>query len=232
MSGARRPSSGQRYMGVDAAGPRGWVAVLLDDAGFVGAIRGGLADLVQWAEPVAAVGVDIPIGGSPDGGRLADRAAYDFVGPRRSSVFPAPPAAAIELDDYAEANRRLAASGSPKMSRQAWALVPKMREAAGLAVTDSRLHEVHPEVSFCAMQQSHLRWPKKSWNGLMERRRLLASQGIELPELIDTVGTCPADDVLDAAAAAWSARRIATGTARTLPSEPPRHDGRTVAIWY
>ena len=40
------------------------------------------------------------------------------------------------------------------------------------------------------------------------------------------------DDVLDAAAAAWSARRIATGTAQTLPDSPDFADRFEVAIWY
>ena len=43
----------------------------------------------------------------------------------------------------------------------------------------------------------------------------------------------PTDDVFDAAAAAWSAHRIATGTAQCLPTAP-EHDahGRPVAIRY
>ena len=40
------------------------------------------------------------------------------------------------------------------------------------------------------------------------------------------------DDVVDAAAAAWSARRIARGAARSMPDPPERSsDGRPVAVW-
>jgi len=39
-------------------------------------------------------------------------------------------------------------------------------------------------------------------------------------------------DVLDAAAAAWSAQRIALGIAETLPGSPERADGMTICIWY
>jgi predicted RNase H-like nuclease len=42
----------------------------------------------------------------------------------------------------------------------------------------------------------------------------------------------PADDVLDAAAAAWTARRKAVGEARSLPDPPELIRGRPVAIWY
>ena len=44
--------------------------------------------------------------------------------------------------------------------------------------------------------------------------------------------SAPLDDVLDAAAAAWSAQRIALGIAETLPGQPERVDGMTVCIWY
>ena len=40
-------------------------------------------------------------------------------------------------------------------------------------------------------------------------------------------------DILDAAAVAWSARRIAAGRARTVPAEPQRdRAGREIAIRY
>jgi predicted RNase H-like nuclease len=53
-----------------------------------------------------------------------------------------------------------------------------------------------------------------------------------LPDAIPGVGGVVADDVVDAAAVAWTARRIATGAARTLPEVPePGDGGRAVAIW-
>jgi predicted RNase H-like nuclease len=206
--------------------------VLLDADGFRGARRGSLAELVEWAEPVAAVGVDIPIGEEPGRRRRADDEARRFVGARRASVFAAPPVQGLRVDDYDAANRALAAAGRPRMSRQAWALVPKMREAASLAAADPRLHEVHPEVCFRHLHGAELAWPKRSWNGVTLRRSLLRSAGVELPEPLEDVGATGVDDVLDAAVVAWSARRIALGRARTLPADPPVHDGRAVAIWY
>jgi predicted RNase H-like nuclease len=65
----------------------------------------------------------------------------------------------------------------------------------------------------------------------MERRRLLAEAGIELPDEL-SAGQAAADDVLDAAIAAWSAARRARGEAVPLPPDPPVQDGRPVAIWY
>lgn len=54
-----------------------------------------------------------------------------------------------------------------------------------------------------------------------------------LPDDLGAAGRTPPDDVLDAAAAAWTAHRIAHGRAHSLP-DPPEHDadGRPVAIWH
>jgi len=58
------------------------------------------------------------------------------------------------------------------------------------------------------------------------RRRLLKGAGIVLPEKL---GALPLIDVLDAAAAAWSAARYARGEARSLPEGATERIG---AIWY
>lgn len=228
---AGAPGSG-RVLGVDAAGKYGWLGVVVDDEGLVGARTGSLVELIGWAEPVAVIGVDIPIGHVAGGVRRADVEARRFVGPRGASVFAAPPADALGAPSYAEANATLRALGVPMLSRQAWALVPKMAETAAVAVLDPRVVEIHPEVSFRALAGEHLPWSKKSWNGLLLRRRLLAGAGIVLPDVIAEVHGAVADDVVDAAVVAWSARRIAAGTACTLPDPPEDSDGHAVAIWY
>ena len=227
----KRVRRDDRVIGLDVAGRFGWVGVVLDGGGFVDAVVGTLVEVVAGAEPVVVVGADIPIGGDPGRGRRCDVAARRFVGPRAASVFAAP-AVGEAGASYAETNATLAAAGRPKLSRQAWALLPRMREAADAAAVDQRLVEVHPEVSFRAMSGEALVWSKKSWNGQALRRGLLAAEGIVLPDELPGIGGVPADDLLDAAAVAWSARRIAMGIASTLPDPPERHAGRAVAIWY
>lgn len=221
-----------RALGIDAAGKYGWLGVVLDASGFLAARLGTLEEIIDWAEPIAAIAVDIPIGNLPGGIRRADAEARRFIGPRTSSVFAAPPIDVLNAATYTEANEMLASTSRPKLSQQAWALIPKINEAAMVAATDRRVVEVHPEVSFCALAGEHLAWSKKSWNGLHLRRRILAVAGIELPEVIPDLAGAVSDDVVDAAAAAWSARRIAAGTARTLPATPEEFRGRQVAIWY
>lgn len=218
-----------RAIGLDVAGRLGWVGVVIDGKGFVAASTGTLSDVLAWAEPVAAVGVDIPLGGS--GTRACDVEARRFVGPRSSSVFSAPALDAVAAT-YQATNAALTEAGRPRLSRQAWALLPRMREAAEVAASDRRLVEIHPEVSFRAMAGAPVDWPKKSWNGLALRRRLLCAHGVVVPEHLPEVGNVAGDDLLDAAAVAWSARRRAVGEASSLPALPERHNGRDVAIWY
>jgi predicted RNase H-like nuclease len=101
-----------------------------------------------------------------------------------------------------------------------------------LARSDKRIREVHPEVSFRAMNGGQaLDYGKKSAGGALERTELLRRHGIELIRL-DAAAAAALDDVLDAAAAAWSAARVANGQANSLPDPPQLLDGRLVAIWY
>ncbi|MDX3232185.1 DUF429 domain-containing protein [Streptomyces sp. ME19-01-6] len=226
-------------VGVDAC-PAGWVAVTLRDGRFAGAdmdpaLGALLARVRRLAGADAVVAVDMPLGLLEAGRRRADELALGRVAPHRSRVFPIPPRLVWEESDYDAANercRRLTGSG---LSRQSWGLVTKLREAnACREGGERRLYEVHPEVSFAAMNGGRpVAWSKKSWNGQAQRRRLLGEQGIAVADELGPAGRVPPDDVLDAAAAAWSAHRIALGTAVSLPDPPETaRDGLPVAIWY
>lgn len=208
--------------------------MLLGPGGFERAVKArALGELVAALPAVEVVGVDIPIG-LLAGERRADREARRVVGARRNSVFRTPPRPVAMASSYEEANIRCRELVGQGISQQAWALVPKILEAERYrAAGGVGLFEVHPEVSWWAMAGSQLRASKHTWNGLAHRRVLLGRQGIELPDDLGEAGKVAADDVLDAAAAAWSARRIATGEAHCLPDPPERDDaGCPVAIWY
>lgn len=219
-------------VGVDGY-PKGWVGVILRDGEFRGAVVAPSLAAIAAAVPEAvAIGVDMPIGLPDDRPRAADARARRFVGPRGSSVFAVLPRDVLTAPDIGEARRRSIERLGISFSSQAWALRARILEADGFG-RDPRVREVHPEVSFRAMAGEHLRHPKSSWAGMVLRRGLLASHGIELPDELDEAGVAGVDDVLDAAAAAWSAHRIATGQASSLPQEPEvGSDGHRAAIWY
>jgi predicted RNase H-like nuclease len=197
-------------VGIDGA-KGGWAAVALSGDGVAGArlVTELSAVLAAWPD-ADAYAVDIPIGLPERGRRRADEEAHRFVGPRRSSVFFAPPRGAL-LVPYAEALRL-----APGLSRQAYALGAKILEAEPLAARDPRIVEVHPECSFRELAGEPLEHPKTTWAGFRMRVRLLESAGVVVPELPDL----PILDTVDAAAAAWSGLRVARGAAATLPPAP------------
>lgn len=227
-------------LGVDAC-PAGWVAVELRDGRFARAhlhteLRSLLHEAVAGIGDLAVVAVDMPLGLLDTGWRRADTEAAALLGGLRSSVFRVPPRAVWQEEHYEAAGRRCRELTGAGLSRQSWALAAKLREANGCLAEagGDRLFEVHPEVSFWALAgRTPLRHRKKSWAGQMVRRSLLQAAGIVLPDELGYAGRVPPDDVLDAAAAAWSAHRIAQGLARPLP-DPPQLDrtGRPIAIWY
>ena len=191
-----------------------------------------LAELASQLSDVAVIGIDIPIGLPDSGRRAADLAAREFVGPRRSSVFFTHPWAMIEAPTYADAREIAKQRFGAGISAQAYALRSKILEVDAIAQSDDRIIEVHPEVSFRELAGTHLLHSKRTWNGQMERRRLLADAQITLPSHLTEAGDIPVDDVLDAAVCAWTAARFVAGTARSMPDPPEISDaGRPMAIW-
>jgi predicted RNase H-like nuclease len=225
-----------RVVGIDAC-PKGWVGIALGPGSEVRAYPGTtVAELVAAAErdgAVEVVGVDIPIGLPDAGVRAADVLAKKAIGPLHSSVFITPVREALTAPDHATAvriNRKLAGSG---VSIQAYGLRHRILEVEAWAATTSRtVLEVHPEVSFATMAGRALTTRKSTWTGAEERRVLLAGAGILLRGSLGATGTATVDDVLDAAAVAWTARRHVLGRARCLPEVPESFgDGIACAIW-
>lgn len=96
----------------------------------------------------------------------------------------------------------------------------------------ARIVEVHPEASFRELAGAPIDDGKKSYDGIMRRLELLESAGILLPRSL-ALGRVGIDDVLDAAAAAWTADRVARGLARSLPDARTTEldGGHPIAIW-
>ena len=219
-------------LGVDAY-KYGWAAVRLVHGGFAGAfVSPDFSELLKVHPAASVIAVDIPIG-FPEHTepRQADVAARKFVGPAAGSVFPVPPREVLECLTYGKANamsRELTGKG---LSAQSYALRNRILEVDGRV--ESRVIEVHPEASFTALAGEPLEFSKRTWNGLMLRVTLLASAGIILPADLGPTGIPAPDDIVDAAVAAWTARRFAAGKAVPLPAHPPVDErGRQVAIWY
>ena len=211
----------------------GWVAVYLDAGRFSEvATAASVADVVSGASDLGAVAVDMPIGLPREGRRDADLAVRRILGPRRSSVFLTPPRAVIEAEPYATANQLAKSHFGFGISKQAYMLRPKILEVDDIVRKGVAIHEVHPELVFRDLADADLP-AKKTYAGVIQRQRLLGEAGIDLPADLGDAGVVPLDDVLDAAAVAIVAAKLATGTARPLPDPPVRDAaGVPMAIWH
>ncbi|HML00479.1 MAG TPA: DUF429 domain-containing protein [Acidimicrobiales bacterium] len=206
---------------------KGWVMVItsVDEPG------PGLVSMVSDIEEVVAlvdagqlvaVAVDIPIGLPGIGPRLCDVEARKLLGPRRSSVFPAPVRAVVGSSSYAEACARSRAACGRALSKQTYVILPKV-EAVDEVMTPERqakVVEVHPEVSFTLLAGHPMAHHKATAGGRAERLAALRTVFTDVDERAEELfaGTQP-DDILDAFVAAWSARRWVMGSCRRLGGE-------------
>ncbi|MEL6791821.1 MAG: DUF429 domain-containing protein [Pseudomonadota bacterium] len=217
----------------------GWIAVTAapDLSRAAASHHGSLASLIE-ANPTAMIAVDMPIGLVSDAeGRGADAAARAILGPRRSSVFTPPCREALYAPDYLAANaaqRRVTGKG---LSKQAWMIAPKMREAdaALTPALQGRVIEGHPEVAFALAVGAPMTAHKARFHGHYERVRVLTRLGLRpealaaaLPNAIDA----QPDDLIDACILAHVGARALRGEALRIPERPRIDDrGLRMEIW-
>jgi predicted RNase H-like nuclease len=159
------------------------------------------------------VGIDMPIGLVDGPPRACDIAARKFLGRAGSSVFPAPPRAALPHADYRAALAAARSATGRGISKQTFNIMPKVAELDSLidATNQHIIVEVHPECAFKTLNDDEVLPSKKTPAGQDLRRRLLADH-------FDLPATAPRgaaiDDLLDAYAVLWSTQRYQGGNHR------------------
>jgi len=209
-------------LGVD--GWRGaWVAARLDGRAVELTVLPDTAAVLA-VPGIEVVAIDMPIGLSDDGARACDVAARGRLPGAASTVFPAPVRPVLQATTYVEARSTSLAAAGRSLSAQSFALVPAIRsldDALG-EPPDPRVHEVHPELSFRALD-GRVTDRKAVGSGIAQRIRALERVMDVLDALAQDRTGVPVVDALDACAAAWSAKRLADGVAECVG------DGRTDA---
>jgi len=203
--------------------PAGEIAVGAGDV-HVGVVP-SLDEVVSALESarLAAAAIDIPIGLAPTGPRACDREARRLLGPRRSSVFPAPVRAVLGASTYAEACAISREVCGKAVSAQLYNIVGKIREVDDVMTPrlQRQLFEACPELSFAVMSGGvPMRHNKRTAEGRAER---VVALGAALGKVAGLVAAPPqgaaSDDVFDALALAWTARRSLTGSCVRLGGE-------------
>jgi predicted RNase H-like nuclease len=218
-------------LGVDGC-KRAWVVARLDGRTVTLSMLPDVAAVLSEPD-VEVIGIDMPIGLSDDGARTCDVEARRRLPGAASSVFPAPVRPVLRTTTYDEARTASLAASGRSLSVQTFALVPAIRsldDALG-DPPDPRVHEVHPELSFRALD-GRVTDRKASGSGLAQRIRALESVMDVLDALAQDRAGLPVADALDACAAAWSAQRIANGRARFVGDHRPDARGRPMRIHW
>lgn len=218
-------------LGVD--GWRGrWVGAVLDGRTVTLVVLEDVHAVIAVPD-VAVIGIDMPIGLSDDGVRACDVAARRRLVGAASSVFPAPVRHVLHASTYDEARSLSLAASGRSLSVQTFALVPAIRaldEALG-DPPNPRVYEVHPELSFRALDD-RVADRKASVAGLGQRIRALQPAMDVLDALAGAPSGVPVVDALDACAAAWSAQRIADGSDERVGDGHRDSRGRPMRICF
>ncbi|WDI31422.1 DUF429 domain-containing protein [Hyphococcus flavus] len=186
--------------------------------------------------------VDMPIGLADNGKRACEALARQRLKPlRHSSVFSSPRRPMLAFDTYEQANSwGKAQTPSSGLSKQAWMILPKIREIDDAINADDqqRIGEGHPEVALWRLNDgAPCRYPKRTREGQLERAGLLTASGAETPEyhyqaLKEQYGAkVGVDDVFDACALALTARARLDGEAVHLSDGAKDARGLIMEIW-
>ena len=174
---------------------------------------------------MAAAAIDIPIGLAARARRACDGEARRLLGPRRSSVFPAPVRSVLGAATHDEACATSRHACGRGISCQVFNILGKIRQVDLLVspLLQARLFEMHPELSFATLAGAPMRSSKHTAEGRAERAAALRDAFGDTPRLAALVDAVPSgarrDDVLDAMVGAWTARRYVAGAHLHLGGE-------------
>ncbi|MGI1804354.1 DUF429 domain-containing protein [Exiguobacterium sp. TDN 0502] len=153
-------------IGIDAA-KAGWVLVQYRHGHYSASVVATLDELPR----ADRIWIDMPIG-LVEGRRETDQLLRRELRPgRTSSVFNAPFLSALTASNYMEANDLAKQHAGIGLSKQAWYLLPKIREVRQRY--RSEMNEAHPEVCFARLAGHPARFSKKTNEGIAERIDLL-----------------------------------------------------------
>lgn len=223
----------------------GWIAFHFDGAKWSSGLYADIKELYGKAKANLIL-IDIPIGlrENEPCERLCDIEARGLLDKRKSSVFPAPSRLALTYDDYSEASRKNKNVTGRGLSKQSFALIPKIGEldkflqSGAYLPNNNRIREVHPEICFWGLNGgAEMSYKKRDALGKCERLELLRNYIREVDALFDmTRGNhkkkdVADDDIIDALGCAVTA--LFCDSLSSLPANPEKDNkGIVMKIVY
>jgi predicted RNase H-like nuclease len=174
------------------------------------------------------IGIDMPVVLSDFIPREADQLARKLLSKKASSVFTAPTPEMLEQPNYERASYVSKRLFGKSMSLQSWYLFPKIKDVQTI-IHDAHinLYEIHPELSFRAMNHEEVILESKKSKEGFEIRNALLKRHFESFDFESIRNLYPRkdvmdNDILDAMAVLWSAKRIQANEASFLPKIPEK----------
>ncbi len=219
-----------QIIGIDGC-KRGWFSVWQNpDDTIQSSIFSTLNHLKDFFNDEAhlIIGIDMPVVLSDFIPREADQLARKLLSKKASSVFTAPTPEMLEQPNYERASYVSKRLFGKSMSLQSWYLFPKIKDVQTI-IHDAHinLYEIHPELSFRAMNHEEVILESKKSKEGFEIRNNLLRRHFESFDFESIRNLYPRkdvmdNDILDAMAVLWSARRIKANEASFLPKIPEK----------
>jgi len=203
-------------VGVGIDGARGsWVRITYDSISLCLTISEKLEDLlIEGAVHFVDMPKDLATIDAPD--RSCDAWMRSQLKQRKSSIFTPPIQDVLMEASYAEANAKSRELVGKGISKQAWNLVPRIREFQ--TITDADVYESHPEVCFAVMTGNEAAFSKKTEAGELERIELLRRYSNSSPWKWK-MSNVQVDDIIDACILAVAAYEAGTTGMVTHPDQ-------------
>lgn len=217
-------------IGIDGC-KSGWFSVWENqDKSIHSAVFSNLNELKNFFknESQLILGIDMPVVLSEVIPRQADQLARKLLSKKASSVFTAPTPEMLNQPNYEKASLVSKRLFGKSMSLQSWYLFPKIKDVQTMIHhEDMQIYEIHPELSFRAMNNEQvILESKKTQEGFALRNALLSMHFKNF--IFEDVRNQHArkdvmdNDILDALAVLWSAKRIQSNQASYLPQAPEK----------
>jgi predicted RNase H-like nuclease len=217
-------------IGIDGC-KSGWFSVWENqDKSIHSAVFSNLNELKNFFknESQLILGIDMPVVLSEVIPRQADQLARKLLSKKASSVFTAPTPEMLNQPNYEKASLVSKRLFGKSMSLQSWYLFPKIKDVQTMIHhEDMQIYEIHPELSFRAMNNEQvILESKKTHEGFALRNALLSMHFKNF--IFEDIRNQHArkdvmdNDILDALAVLWSAKRIQSNQASYLPQAPEK----------
>ena len=210
----------------------GWITTqILDNQLISFQIIENLNDDYLKQSNLSHIGIDIPLQLSHTGKRLAEVEARALLKKRACTIFSPPTLNALRAKNYIDACEVNFKECGKRISKQSWNLFPKIIEAHKFLENNSisklGVFEVHPELSFMAMNDMNLvEASKKTDIGKEIRIKLIKkffpTFSFELVRNKYKKNQVLDDDILDSISVLWSTQRIVDNIAQFVPKDPEK----------